>query len=72
MKGETLDCFDFLCDGVAALVDAAPVLRQLLLRNLVVSLKISPCSASNFQYCKSCLVYCVERKSSDIIVVRGK
>ena len=47
MKGETLDCFAFLLGYVEVLIDAAPVLWKLFLRDLVLSLKIIPWAASN-------------------------
>ena len=48
MRGETLDSFAFLRDVIAALADATPVLRQLVLRDISISLKISLWAASRF------------------------
>ena len=42
MKEETIDCFVFLHDAVAALVYAALVLRQLVLQDIGLRLKMSP------------------------------
>ena len=41
MKEETLYCFDFLCNAVETIINAAPVLRKLVLRDLGLSLKMS-------------------------------
>ena len=61
MKKETLDCFSFLRNAVAAIVEEAPVLRKLVLRDIVISFKISPWSHSSSLYCKGYVDFCVER-----------
>ena len=63
---------NFLSNAVLALVDTVPVLWQLVLRDLVLSLNRSPWAASNFQYFKSYVDFCVERKYWGKRVVRGK
>ena len=40
MKEETLYCFSFLCDSVAALVDAAPLLQKLVLQDISIIFKM--------------------------------
>ena len=46
MKEETLYYFSFLCNAIVTLVDASPVLRQLVIRNLGMSLKMISWQAS--------------------------
>ena len=72
MKGETLDWFVFILGAVAELVDEATVLRQMILRDLVLSLKMIPWADSNSQYNKNYVYFCVKRKSLGRGVVRGK
>ena len=72
MKGETLDWCILLRISVAAIVDAVPVLRKLVLRVIIISLKMSPRVASNSQYCKRYVDFCVDRKYWGNRVVRGR
>ena len=72
MKGETLNCFDFISGAVVVLVNAAPVLWQLVLRGLVLSARMSSWEASNPQYCKNYVHFFLERKYWGNKVVRVK
>ena len=72
MKVGTLDCFTFICDYVASIIDTALVLRQLVLRDLFLNLKMSPWAASNYQYWEKYVDFFVEIKSWVKKVVRGK
>ena len=63
MKEETLDCFSFISDVVVVIFGAAPVLRQLVLRNLGLRLKMSPWAAS---------IYLRKRKTVPNPEVHGK